>query len=279
MNSPYQALPTPLVPPEKPVISGGEFQPGSVALVGAGPGAADLLTLRALQRLQQADVVLYDHLLDSSILALAPATAERLCVGKRASRHTLPQADINQLLVSLARQGRRVVRLKGGDPLLFGRGGEEMEALAAAGIPCEVVPGISAALGAAASAGLPLTHRDYAQGCSLVTGHRRQGQQTLDWTRHCTPEQTIVVYMGLGEAASIASQLLAHGRAADTPVAVVENACSARQRCLCGSLQNLAALIEQEGISAPALLVIGQIVTLHQKLQAAMAGQAAAASS
>ena len=244
------------------------FAPGSVCLVGAGPGDPDLLTLRAVQRLGQADVLLYDHLLDPQILRLAPPQASRICVGKRASRHTLPQGDINQLLIDFVRNGQRVVRLKGGDPLLFGRGGEEMLALAAAGIPCEVVPGISAALGAAAALGLPLTHRDHAQGCSLVTGHRRQGENTLDWTQHSQPEQTLVVYMGLGEAAHIASQLLAHGRDPATPVAIVEKACSSAQRCVCGQLDQLSQLISQQDISSPALLVIGNVVRLHQQLQA-----------
>ncbi|WP_199103821.1 uroporphyrinogen-III C-methyltransferase [Aquitalea sp. ASV11] len=267
----------PALPPLPPTLAGSPhstprdskvFAPGSVCLVGAGPGDPDLLTLRAVQRLGQADVLLYDHLLDPQILRLAPPQASRICVGKRASRHTLPQADINQLLIDFARNGQRVVRLKGGDPLLFGRGGEEILALAAAGIPCEVVPGISAALGAAAALGLPLTHRDHAQGCSLVTGHRRQGESALDWTQHSTPEQTLVVYMGLGEAAHIASQLLAHGRDPATPVAIVERACSSAQRCVCGQLATLAQLIADQQIASPALLIIGSVVSLHQQLQA-----------
>ncbi|HJV07728.1 MAG TPA: uroporphyrinogen-III C-methyltransferase [Chromobacteriaceae bacterium] len=266
MNRPYQVRDKVPDPIRENANGTTGFLPGSVALVGAGPGDPDLLTLRAVLRLQQADAVLYDHLLDSRILDLAPASASRICVGKRASRHTLPQEDINQLLIRFAQQGMRVVRLKGGDPLMFGRGGEELEALAEAGIRCEVVPGISAALGAAASAALPLTHRHYAQGCSFVTGHRREGKEELDWAGYCHPGQTIVVYMGLGQAANIASQLMANGISGDTPIAVVENACSDKQRCLCDALRNLAVLISQQQVSSPALLVIGHVVTLHQKL-------------
>ena len=246
--------------------SGSDFPPGSVCLVGAGPGDPDLLTLRAVQRLREADVLLYDHLLNAHILQLAPAQASRICVGKRASRHTLPQEEINSLLIGFARQGLRVVRLKGGDPLLFGRGGEEILALAKAGIAYEVVPGISAALGAAAALAIPLTHRDYAQGCSLVTGHRRQGEYALAWTVNSHPEQTLVVYMGLGEAASIASQLLEQGRDPATPVAIVEQACTSQQRCVCGQLSTLSQLIRTANISPPALLVIGEVVRLHQQL-------------
>ncbi|MCP1290212.1 MULTISPECIES: uroporphyrinogen-III C-methyltransferase [Chromobacterium] len=244
------------------------FPPGSVALLGAGPGCADLLTVRAAQRLAQADAVLYDHLIDAEILQLAPPSARRVCVGKRASRHTLPQAEINQLMIALARQGLRVARLKGGDPFMFGRGGEEMRALLAAGIRCEAVPGVSAALGAAASLALPLTHRDYAQGCRFVTGHRREGASALAWTADSGPDETVVVYMGLGEAAHIAEQLLSHGRAPDTPVAIVEQACMPGERCVCGRLSELGRLAEQYRLRAPALLIIGGVVRLHQELAA-----------
>ncbi|MBV8679809.1 MAG: uroporphyrinogen-III C-methyltransferase [Aquitalea sp.] len=244
------------------------FPPGSVVLVGAGPGSADLLTLRAVQRLAQAEVLLYDHLVSPDILLLSPASCRQICVGKRASRHTLPQAEINQLLIGFARQGLRVVRLKGGDPFMFGRGGEEMHAVLSAGIPCESVPGISAALGAAASQLLPLTHRDYAQGCSFVTGHRRDGESALDWTVNSHPEETLVVYMGLGEAEHIARQLMADGRAADTPVAIVEQACMPGERTVCGQLDELAALVARHQLQAPALLVIGKVVLLHRQLAA-----------
>ncbi|WP_293764467.1 uroporphyrinogen-III C-methyltransferase [uncultured Aquitalea sp.] len=264
---PFSLPPASAVPPSAN-LARSNFPPGSVALVGAGPGSADLLTLRAAQRLSQADVVLYDHLISPDILLLAPPSASRICVGKRASRHTLPQGDINQLLIGFARQGQRVVRLKGGDPFMFGRGGEEMRAVLAAGIPCESVPGVSAALGAAASLLLPLTHRDYAQGCCFVTGHRREGESALAWTADTGPDETLVVYMGLGEADNIARQLMAHGRAPDTPVAVVEQACMSGERAVCGQLAGLGRLIADHQLRAPALLVIGEVVRLHQELAA-----------
>ncbi|ASJ24371.1 uroporphyrinogen-III C-methyltransferase [Laribacter hongkongensis] len=244
------------------------FASGSVVLVGAGPGSADLLTLRAMQRLSVADVVLYDYLIDPDILQLAPSGAHRICVGKRASRHTLPQSDINQLLIGFARQGLRVVRLKGGDPFMFGRGGEEMHAVLSAGIPCESVPGISAALGAAASLLMPLTHRDHAQGCCFVTGHRREGQSELAWTANTGPDETLVVYMGLGEVGNIARQLMLHGRAPETPVAVIEQACMPGERCVCGQLATLGQIVAEHGLRTPSLLVIGSVVRLHEELTA-----------
>ncbi|WP_083460643.1 uroporphyrinogen-III C-methyltransferase [Gulbenkiania mobilis] len=244
---------------------------GHVSLVGAGPGDPELLTLRALQRLQTADVVLYDHLVSPAIRALIPARTERICVGKRASRHTLPQEAINALIVSHARAGRRVVRLKGGDPFLFGRGGEEMEEVVAAGFDYEVVPGITAATGAAASTGIPLTHRDHAQGCLFVTGHRRQGEDRLAWTRHTGPEETLVVYMGLNEAPRIAADLIDAGRAPDTPVATVENATTPRERVVLATLATLAATLEQEAVASPALLIIGSVVRLYRPAHRAAA--------
>lgn len=243
--------PTPPLPPSCPP---------RVSLVGAGPGDPELLTLRALQRIRAAQVLLYDHLVSPAVLALVPATAERVCVGKRASRHTLPQDEINRLLVAYAQGGRRVVRLKGGDPLLFGRGGEEMQALQQAGIACEVVPGISAALGAAASCGIPLTHRDHAQGVHLVTGHRRAGEHDLGWARHSHDGETLVVYMGLTEAGRIAAALMAHGRHGSTPVAVVERATLPQQRVLRCTLDTLARSVAQQGVEAPALLIVGGVV-------------------
>lgn len=235
---------------------------GQVSLVGAGPGDPDLLTLKALRRLAEADVVLYDLLVAEEILALVNKRARLVCVGKRASRHTLPQQDINQLLLREAQAGWRVVRLKGGDPLLFGRGGEELAALLAAGIEVEVVPGITAAVGAAAAAGIPLTHRDCAQGVSLVTGHRRDGASGLDWAAHSGREQTVVVYMGLGEAASIASALQANGRSGSTPVAIIEQATTPRQRVLRCTLATLADCVARDCPQPPALLVIGEVVAL-----------------
>ncbi|NLX16956.1 MAG: uroporphyrinogen-III C-methyltransferase [Ramlibacter sp.] len=240
-----------------------------VSLVGAGPGAADLLTVRALQRLQQADVVLYDLLVSPEILALLPKNCERICVGKRSSRHTLPQAEINRLIVAQARLGRRVVRLKGGDPFIFGRGGEEMQELAAAGIPCEVVPAVTAAMGAAAASGIPLTHRDHAQMVSFVTGHRRMddGAAKLDWIRLLNAESTLVIYMGLGEATRIAAELMEHGEhAADTPMAIVSSATTPQQHIVHTTLGELPQALQDERLVSPALLIIGSVTTLHEEL-------------
>ncbi len=250
--------------------------PTRVSLVGAGPGDPELLTLRALDCLRRAEVVCYDHLVSTDILQLA-AQAQLVCVGKRAGRHSLSQEGIHQLLIGYARAGLRVVRLKGGDPLLFGRGGEEMLALHAAGIDYEVVPGISAALGAAAMADLPLTHRDYAQGCTLVTGHRRADASHLAWTRHTHAESTVVVYMGLNEAAAISAGLIAHGRAAETPVAVIEHATTPQQRVTRTRLDQLAQVIVEREISPPALLVIGAVVAVHDVLQGVRWAQAGCA--
>lgn len=239
---------------------------GQVALVGAGPGDPDLLTLRAIKRLQTADVVLYDLLVSEAILALVPPGCERICVGKRSSRHTLPQEETNRLIVEKALMGLRVVRLKGGDPFMFGRGGEEMQELAAAGIACEVVPGITAAMGAAAATGIPLTHRDHAQMVSFVTGHRKQDSSALDWVRHLSPTSTLVVYMGLGEAPRIAQELMAHGHEAATPVAVVASATLPGQKVVVTSLGGMAATLQQAALESPALLIIGSVVQLHESL-------------
>lgn len=251
------------------VETGGTAQGGTVplvSLVGAGPGDPELLTLRALRRLQQAQVLLYDLLVSQEILDLVPEGCERICVGKRASRHTLPQEETNRLIVQKARQGLRVVRLKGGDPFMFGRGGEEMQELASAGIPCEVVPGITAAIGAAASTGIPLTHRDHAQMVSFVTGHRKQDCTELEWVRHLSPTSTLVVYMGLGEAPRIARELMANGHAADTPVAAVASATTPQQQVVLSTLAGLEATLASSGLASPVLLIIGSVVTLHAEL-------------
>ncbi|CAK9885850.1 MAG: Siroheme synthase [Candidatus Erwinia impunctatus] len=237
---------------------------GEIVLVGAGPGDATLLTLRALQVMQQADVVLYDHLVSEEILELVRRDAEKICVGKRAHQHTLPQAEINQLMVTLARQGQRVVRLKGGDPFIFGRGGEELQAAAQAGIPFQVVPGVTAAAGATAYAGIPLTHRDYAQSVVFITGHCRAEGEGLDWSALARPHQTLAIYMGAMKAADISAQLIAHGRAASTPVAVIGRGTRSDQQVLTGTLQELEVLALEA--PTPALLVIGEVVTLHQQL-------------
>lgn len=245
-----------------------------VALVGAGPGDAGLLTLRARARLRAAEVVLYDHLINPAILALA-AQARLCCVGKRAGAHSVGQRQIEQLLIDEACAGRRVVRLKGGDPLLFGRGGEEMQALAAAGLRYEVTPGVSAALGAAAMAHLPLTHRDHAQGCTLVTGHRRDDASELAWAAHTHPGATVVVYMGVRQAGAIAQALMQHGRAADTPAAVIEAATTPRQRVIRTRLDQLGAAVAEHDAHTPALLVIGPVLAVHDELMAAVALSAA----
>ncbi|WJV61783.1 siroheme synthase CysG [Pectobacteriaceae bacterium CE70] len=237
---------------------------GEVALVGAGPGDVGLLTLRGLQLIQQADAVLYDHLVSSDVLELIRRDAERICVGKRASAHLLPQEEINQLLVTLAQQGKRVVRLKGGDPFMFGRGGEELQHVAQAGIPFQVVPGITAAAGATAYAGIPLTHRDYAQSVVFITGHCRPDGDVLDWSALAGGRQTLAIYMGTVKAAEISHQLITHGREATTPVAVISRGTRRDQQVLIGTLQTLEQLAQQA--PTPALLVIGEVVNLHQHI-------------
>ncbi|MEH2922460.1 siroheme synthase CysG [Samsonia erythrinae] len=237
---------------------------GEIALVGAGPGDAGLLTLRGLQVIQQADVVLYDHLVSADVLDLVRRDAERLCVGKRASAHSLPQDEINQLLVKLAQEGKRVVRLKGGDPFIFGRGGEELQAAAQAGIAFQVVPGVTAAAGVTAYAGIPLTHRDYAQSVIFITGHCRPDGDALDWSTLARGRQTLAIYMGTMKAAEIAQQLIAHGRASHTPVAVISRGTRHDQQVQIGTLQQLEHLARQA--PTPALLVIGEVVDLHHQI-------------
>jgi uroporphyrin-III C-methyltransferase len=239
---------------------------GKVYLVGAGPGDAELLTLRAARLLAAADVVVYDNLVGGDVLALVRAGAERIYAGKERSRHSLPQEQINGLLVSLARRGRDVVRLKGGDPFVFGRGGEELQALAAAGVPFEVVPGVTAACGVAACAGIPLTHRDHAQACVFVTGHLKDGSCDLDWPALARPRQTVVVYMGLSALASICAQLMAHGLPADWPAAVVSDGTLPDQRVVCATLATLPDAAAQAGLHSPCLTIVGQVVRLHDEL-------------
>ncbi|HEY3431262.1 MAG TPA: uroporphyrinogen-III C-methyltransferase [Rhodocyclaceae bacterium] len=233
--------------------------PGSVVLVGCGPGAFDLLTLRALRAIESADVLVYDNLVSTEIIASAKPSAERIYVGKKASKHTMPQEEINTLLVDLARRGLRVARLKGGDPFIFGRGGEEMDELHAAGIPCTVIPGITAAAGCAAAAGIPLTHRDHAQTLILATGHQKQPGLTLDWPQLAHGNQTLVFYMGISNAPEIAHQLEQHGLPASTPVALIERGTTPRQRVSCTSLAQLVDHIAQEAIHPPALLIVGSV--------------------
>jgi uroporphyrin-III C-methyltransferase/precorrin-2 dehydrogenase/sirohydrochlorin ferrochelatase len=240
--------------------------PGRVYLVGAGPGAADLLTLRALRLIEQADVVVYDRLVGPDVLELVPSRTERIFVGKMRARHVLPQSGINQLLIAKARAGKRVVRLKGGDPFVFGRGGEELEALAEAGIAFEVVPGVTAALGCAAHAGVPLTHRDHAQTLLFVTGHTKDGEVELDWPALVRPHQTIVVYMGAKAVAALCAKLIDHGLDPATPAALIENGTYPHQRTIAGSIATLPGLVPDRQPLGPALVVIGQVVGLRARL-------------
>ncbi len=242
------------------------LSPGKVHLVGGGPGDPELLTLKAARLLATADVVVHDNLVSAAVLAHARPDAERIYVGKKAGNHSLPQIDINRLLVTLARQGKQVVRLKGGDPYIFGRGGEEAETLAAAGIPFDVVPGVTAAAGAAAYAGIPLTHRDHAQSCFLVTGHLQDETCNLDWPTLARPGQTLVIYMGLTSLPEISRQLVAHGMNPATPAACVRRATLPDQEIITGSITDLEARVREAGFKPPAILIIGNVVTLHEVL-------------
>jgi uroporphyrin-III C-methyltransferase/precorrin-2 dehydrogenase/sirohydrochlorin ferrochelatase len=251
---------------ESMVIAGKVSSVGSVVLVGAGPGDPGLLTLNALRALQQADVILHDRLVSGEVLALARRDATRIPVGKEAGAHTIPQSSIHALLVEHARAGRQVVRLKGGDPFIFGRGGEELEALRAAGIPYEVVPGITAATACAAYAGIPLTHRDHAQSLRLVTAHCGDSVDTIDWHSLAQGRQTLAFYMGVGRLAIIRDHLIEHGRAADTPIAIIENGSRPEQRVTLATLGDLADLAVQGGIRSPALVIVGEVAALAGEL-------------
>lgn len=241
---------------------------GEVYLIGGGPGDPELLTLRALRLLQQAEVIVYDHLISHEVLELARPGAQRVYVGKESGYHTLPQPEVNALLIAFARQGKRVARLKGGDPYVFGRGGEEAEALAAHGIPFQVVPGITAACGIAASAGVPLTHRDYAHSCVLVTGHLKNGGIDLDWDALARPDQTIAVYMGLKGLPILCRELVAHGLPASTPAMVVQKGTTPEQRVVAGTLESLPHAAAAAALGPPTMIIVGEVVKLRERLGA-----------
>ncbi|AZQ11837.1 Siroheme synthase [Shewanella khirikhana] len=244
----------------------GQGSIGKVWLVGAGPGDVDLLTLKAARVLANADAVLYDALVSDDILALIPKHAEKIAVGKRAGAHSARQEEINQLLVTKAYTRKNVVRLKGGDPFIFGRGGEELQTLVEAGVQFEVVPGITAASGTSAYAGIPLTHRDFAQGVTFITGHCQLESRPMDWQGYANPANTLVVYMGILNAGLIQRELTKHGRSADTPVAIVSRATTAHQQRVIGTLGELETLAKDERVVMPALMIVGEVVSLADSL-------------
>ena len=247
---------------ESPAIESG----GEVYLVGGGPGDPDLLTFRALRLMQQADVVLYDRLVASDIVNLVRKDAERIYVGKERDKHTLPQEEINQLLVDLAKQGKRVLRLKGGDPFIFGRGGEEIDLLSENNIPFQIVPGITAASGCASYAGIPLTHRDHAQSCLFITGHLKDGTMNLNWSALVQPQQTLAVYMGTHGIEILSRELIKHGLSESTPAAIIQQGTTSVQQTYITTVKDLPDIPKQNDIKPPSMIIIGDVVSLHEKL-------------
>ena len=266
--------------PRRPGLAGpSPARPGTgfVHLVGAGPGDPDLLTLKAARLLSEAVACVYDHLVGAGVMALVRRGAELVYAGKERSNHALPQREINALLVALARQGKHVVRLKGGDPFVFGRGGEEAQALAAAGIPFEIVPGVTAACGVAAATRIPLTHREHAHALTFVTGHLRDGTMDLDWPSLARPGHTLVVYMGLAGLPELARELVAHGLPASTPVAVVQQGTLPSQRVVRATLATIAGRVAAAGLAPPTLVVVGDVVSVADELWAVAPTAAAGA--
>jgi len=238
-----------------------QLNSGEVALVGSGPGDAELLTIRAMRFIQQAEIAIYDRLVSEEILALLPEDCERFYVGKEQAKHCVPQDKINEILVEQAKSGKKVLRLKGGDPFIFGRGGEEAEFMLERGVSCHICPGITAASGCTTYAGIPLTHRGVAQGCTFITGHiQNNGQLNLPWSSLSCATQTVVFYMGINTLPKIAEQLVAHGRDANTPAALIRKGTQPEQKTYRGTIGNLAELVEKHNITPPTLIVIGDVV-------------------